>query len=178
MYFIYSWFPPVVGWGFEVFYPRTPITKLLADLVGLVLSHRLEPFLYDCLIDVLSRFRQFFIYITATAYVFDVFHYWAWALKCFVQGHSHERLNGSVGLLPGPQDCQSHALPLSHLGPLLLVESSARSRHWLYISDFDQLLIEFRYVLIVHDVFRGCSSISTHYDNPVTSVLRGFKFLC
>ena len=125
--FHFSWFPPVVGWGFEVFYPRTLITKLLADLVGLVLSLRLEPFLYDCLIDVLSHFRQFFIYVTATAYVFDVFHYWAWALKCFVQGHSHERLSGSVGLLPGPHNCQSHALPLSHLGPLFLVESSAQS---------------------------------------------------
>ena len=40
-----------------------------------------------------------------------------WALKCLAQGHSHEKNQRiQCGSNPGPLDCKSNTLPLSHVG--------------------------------------------------------------
>ena len=42
-----------------------------------------------------------------------------WALKCLVQGHSHEKTQRiQCGSNPGPLDYESNTLPLSRMGPL------------------------------------------------------------
>ena len=41
-----------------------------------------------------------------------------WALKCLAQGHSHKKTQRiQCGSNPGPLDCKSSTLPLSHVGP-------------------------------------------------------------
>ena len=51
--------------------------------------------------------------------VFPGFHqYYAGALKCLAQGHSHEKPQRiQCGANPGPLDYESNTLPLSHAGP-------------------------------------------------------------
>ena len=73
-------------------------------------------------------FRQYFSHSTATVHIIHVFpwfhQYYAGALKCLAQGHSHEKTQRiKYGSNPGPLDYESKTLPLSHAGPLVHLDS-------------------------------------------------------